>query len=272
MSFNRIQISKFESMPHEILLDILEYLSTYDIFQAFYYLNQRYNTLLVSRHYHIDLINKSKTFFDYHNYFLFSLVPHRILSLSCEDIFDRLKYQIHLSDFISLQRLTIYKLNIENFSSIISQLNGLKNLIYLNLQVQADNKIKDKIILQQQLPNIQNCILNLDREIIFQSEYLYSQVRYLTLNKCNIDNLLLFLDIYLPQLEYLTVTLINGRIENHIDHKCNLKSLIINTSSILFHDLIDSLLIFFPCLQRLSVNAMGIDYVNGKFSFLSIHF
>jgi hypothetical protein len=272
MSVNEINITKFELIPNEILIEIFEYLSPADIFQAFYFLNKRYNILLASFHLHINLINIFKSTFDYYNYFIFCFVPHRIISLRCEDVFDRLIYQIHLSDFISLKYLTILNLNIENLQFIIPQLSKLQQLVYLYLQTRLNITTENKIIFQGQSPSIQKCILNFNKQIIFRSNDSYPNLQYLTINQCTIDNLVSFLYNYTPQLQELTVTLIDGNILNIIDHTHHLKSLIINTHTIPFHRLVNSVFRLFPYLQQLNIHATGIDYTNGKFSYLTFLF
>jgi len=265
MTSSEIKISKFELIPNEILLEIFEYLSPYDIFQSFYFLNKSYNNFLLSLYFRIDLINIWKKDFDYYNYFLFSLIPHRIISFRCEDIFDRLIYQIHLSDFISLKYLTIYNLNIENLQFIIPQLNYLQKLIYLNLQTRLNTTNENKIIFKVQLPLIQKCILNINKRIIFHDHYSYPNLQDLTINQCTIDDLLSFLHFYTPQLQHLTITLINGNILNGINTIHHLKSLTINIHLIPFHRLANSVFILFPYLQQLTITATGADYANGRF-------
>ncbi|CAF4045057.1 unnamed protein product [Adineta steineri] len=264
MSSSQIKLSKFELIPNEVLLEIFEYLSPYDIFQAFYYLNSRYNDLLISLHVRINLLNKYKKIFDYYNYFLFPLVPYNIISFRCEDICDRLIYQIRLSEFISLKYLTIFNLNIETLQIIIPQLSKLEKLIYLNLQTKNNINIENEIIFQRQLPLIQTCILNLNKKISFQNEHFYPNLKDLILNQCNIEDLGLFIQNYTPQLQHLTVTLIDGKIPEEIDKIHHLKSLIINSHTIPFHRLTNSIFNLFRDLQRLSINATGIEYTNGK--------
>ena len=263
--------TKFELIPNEILIEIFEYLSTYDIFQGFYFLNKRYNTLLISLHHRIDLINIFKSTFDYYNYFIFCFVPHRIVSLRCEDVFDRLIYQIHLSDFILLKYLTIFNLSIERLQFIIPQLNKLQQLIYLSFQTRSNTPPEDKILFQGQSSAIQKCILNLNTQIIFRSNDFYPNLQYLTINQCTIDNLLSFLYNYTPQLKQLTVTLIDGNILNEIDHTHHLKSLIIYTHSIPFHRLSNSVFPLFPYLDELNIHATGIDYTNGRIRLKILH-
>jgi len=264
-------MSTFELIPNEILLEIFEYLSSYDIFQIFYYLNKRYNHLIVSLHLRVDLINLYKKTFDYYNYFIFSFVPHHIVAFRCEDIFDSLIYQIHLSKFISLKYLTIFNINIENLQSIIPQLNKLQKLIYLNLQARTDVVDGDKIIFKGQLPLIEKCILNLNKHIHFQNDDIYSNLQYLTINQCNIEDLYVLVHIYSPQLQNLVVTLIDGNVPKKTDKTHCLKSLIINTHTVPFHHLTTSVFILFPYLHRLNINATGIDYTNGKFLYTYSH-
>ncbi|CAF1262777.1 unnamed protein product [Rotaria sp. Silwood1] len=133
MSSNQIQLSKFELIRNEVLLEILEYFSSYDIFQTFYYLNKRYNALLFSLYLRMGLLNISKKSFDYYDYYIFSLVAKHIISFRREDKFVRLLYQILLSYFISIKYLTIYNIHIESCQSIVLQLNKSRQLIYLNL-------------------------------------------------------------------------------------------------------------------------------------------
>jgi hypothetical protein len=265
-----IKPSNFELIPNEILLEIFEYLLPYDIFQSFYFLNKRYNTFLLSLYLRIDLMNISKKNFDYHNYFLFTLIPHRINSFRCEDIFDRLIYQIHLSNFIALKYLTIENLNIDNLRLIISQLNYLEKLVYLNLQTRTNLSNENQIIFNGRLPYfIETCILNINKQISFHENHSYPKLRDLTINQCTINDILVFLHIYTPQLQQLTVTLIDENIRNKIDASHHLQSLVIHTVTIPFSRLVNSLLPSFPYLQRMSINATGIDYTNGKFSCLN---
>ncbi|UJR09034.1 hypothetical protein I4U23_013283 [Adineta vaga] len=256
--------SKFEWIPNEVLLEVFEYLSPADIFQGFYYLNKRYNEFLISLQLHMDLIDLSKRTYDYYNYFLFSLMSQRIISLRCEDIFDRLIYQIRLSDFISLKYLTIYNLQYVTLQKMIPQLNNLQNLLYLNLQTRIDSTMEDKIIFQGQLPLIQTCILNLNKQISFENQHPYSHLTYLTINQCSIEDICLFVHFYTPQLQYLTVTLINGKIPTLTNDICHLKSLVIHTSTVSFPNLQKSVLNSFSSLQRLTIYATDIDYANGK--------
>jgi len=260
-------MSKFEILPNEILLEIFEYLPTINIFETFYYLNQRYNTLLLSIRLRIDLLNISKQMFDYYNYFLFPIASHSIISLRCEDIFDRLIHHIHLSNFISLEYLTIINIKKSNLQYIIPYLNKFTKLIYLNLQV-SNELIKNELYFEESMDLIEKCILNFNKRILIQGTQCYSNLKYLTINQYHIEDLLSFLHIYTPKLRHLTVTLNDEyntkKLLQKTEEKHYLQSLIIKQCRIPFDRIEQLILISLPYLKRLNINAAGTDYADGK--------
>lgn len=260
-------ISKFDILPNEILLEIFEYLPTINIFQTFYYLNQRYNTLLLSIRLRIDLLNISKEMFDYYNYFLFPIVSHSIISLRCEDIFDHLVHHINLSNFFLLEYLTIINIKKLTLQYIIPNLNKFQNLIYLNLQI--SNEIIDKeLYFEESMDLIEKCILNFNKRIFIQGNQLYSNLKYLTINQYHIEDLISFLHIYTPKLRHLTITLNDDyntkKLLEKTDKKHLLESLMIKQCIIPFNRIEQLVLNSLPYLKRLSINANGIDYADGK--------
>jgi hypothetical protein len=264
MSSNK---SKFEILPNEILLEIFEYLPTVNIFETFYYLNQRYTTLLLSIRLRIDLLNTSKKIFDYSNYFLFPIASHCIISLRCEDVFDRLIHHINLSNLISLEYLTITNINQPTLEYIIPHLNKLSNLIYLNLQTK--NKLmNNELYFEQPMEFIDKCILNFNKRIIIQGDQCYSNLKYLNINQYHSDDLLAFMHIYTPILRHLTVTLtdeINSKqLLPKTEKKHNLESLIIKQCRIPFGRIERLILTSLPYLKRLNISAAGVDYADGK--------
>jgi len=267
MSFNQIKLSKFEILPNEILLEIFEYLSTINIFETFYYLNQRYNRLLISIRLRIDLLNISKQMFDYYNYFLFPIASNCIISLRCEDIFDRFIHHINLSNFISLEYLTIININKSTLQYIIPHLNKFPKLFYLNLQT-SKVLINNELYFQQPMEFIEKCILNLNKRILIQGNQCYSNLKYLTINQYHIDDLLSFLHIYTPKLRHLTVTLNDEyntkKLLQKTTEKHDLQSLIIKQCRIPFDRIEQLIFISLPYLKRLNINADGFDYTDGK--------
>lgn len=259
------ELSKFELIPNEVLLETFEYLSPHDIFQAFYFLNDRYNQFLLSLQLRIDLIDVSKKNYDFHNYLLFSVVPHRIVSLRCEDLFDRLIYQIRLSQFIALKYLTITQLHMENLLTIMPKLNCLEELIYLNLQTRVTENQAEKIVFGGKLPALEKCVLDINQPILFDDNHSYPNLRDLTINQCTIEDLFTSIFPYTSQLQNLTVTLIGGIGPIDAVPNLQLQSLTIRTTTISFRRLTLAVFPFFPQIQRLSIEAANVDYTDGEF-------
>jgi hypothetical protein len=259
--------TKFEILPNEILLEIFEYLPTINIFETFFYLNQRYNTLLLSIRLRIDLINISKQMFDYYNHFLFPIISHCIISLRCEDIFDRLIHSIHLENFISLEYLTITNINKITLEYLILHLNKFTNLIYLNLQTTNELNINE-LYFEQPMKLIEKCILNLNKRIIIQGNQCYSNIKYLTINQYHIDDLLSFIHIYTPKLRHLSVTLNDEyntkQLLEKTEDKHYLESLTIKECRIPFDRIEQLILNSLSYLKRLNINAVGADYADGE--------
>lgn len=263
-------MSKFESIPNEILWEIFEYLSPYDIFHGFYYLNSRYEQFLRTLQLRMDLLAISKRKFDFYAYFLFETFGENFLAFRCEDCFDRMVYQIHLESFRALKYLTIEHLSVEHLQLLIPKLNCLQKLIYLNLQVEEEYE-KSTIVFQGQFPVLQKCVLNIGQRIEFDGEEAFPNLKDLTINQCTIDDLILFLHFHTSQLEHLTVTLIDQSKPNFIETDFHLKSLKVNANAIPFHHFIRSICPFFLSLEQLSIIARDIDYTNGNPLSSAIH-
>lgn len=265
MSLSNRKLSKFELIPNEVLLETFEYLSPCEIFEAFYYLNDRYNQFLLSLPLRIDLIDISKKNYDIHNYLLFSIVSHRIISFRCEDLFDRLIYQIRLSEFIALKYLTLTQLHIENLLTIMPKLNGLDELIYLKLQTRMSRNQPEKLVFGGKFPALEKCFLDINQPILFDDKHTYANLRDLTINQCTIEDLFTSVFPYTSQLQNLSVNLIDGMGLIDVVPNCQLQSLTIRTTTISFNRLTVAVLRFFPQIQRLSIEAVGVDYTDGEF-------
>lgn len=260
-------ISKFEILPNEILLEIFEYLPTIYIYQTFFYLNQRYNSLLLSIRLRINLKNITKEMSDYYNYFLFPIASHLVVSLYCEDMFDRLIHHINLSNFISIEYLTIVNIKKSTLQYIISNLNQFSKLIYLNLQISND-RLDNELYFQEPMESIEKCILNFNRRILIQGNQSYINLRYLNINQYHIQDLISFLHIYTPKLQHLTVTLNDELNTQESFEKTNekhlLESLMIKQCTIPFNRIEQLIFNSLPFLKQLNINTIGVDYADGK--------
>jgi len=133
----------FERLPIEILFNLFDYFRIYHLFQLFYNLNSRFNTILFdySRKSHLDFQSISKTNFDLlcQNYLpLFSNQIHS-LRLSDDDETPQqtilfLSYGFHLHQFVHLQSITL-----SNFHSsyildkLLTECSDLPCLTYFKL-------------------------------------------------------------------------------------------------------------------------------------------
>lgn len=270
ISSSEKNISKFDFLPNEILLEIFEYLPPVYIFETFYYLNERYSCLLLSMRLRVDLHNVSKQIFDYYNYFLFPIASHCIVSLRCEDIFDRLVYHIHLSNFVSLEYLTITNIKRSSLSYIIPHLNKFPNLMYLNLQMASGSRNKE-LYFEESMPSIEKCVLNFNQRLIIEGEQCYSNLKYLTINQYHISDLISFLHIYTPKLQHLTITLndeFNSKtLLRKTEEKHSLESLHIKQCRIPIDRIEKLIFTFLPCIKRLIISAIGIDYADGRLQY-----
>ncbi|CAF3866220.1 unnamed protein product [Rotaria magnacalcarata] len=268
MSSHETQISKFDILPNEVLLEIFEYLPPVYTFETFYFLNKRYNSLLLSIRLRVDLFNVSKQIFEYYNYFLFPVVSHCVVSLRCEDVFDRLNHHINLSNFISLEYLTITNIKRSTLKNIIPHINRFPNLMYLNLQMSTEAVMTHELYFEQPMPSIEKCILNFNRRLIIEGEQCYSNLKYLTISQYHIDDLLSFLHIYTPELKYLTITFNNEynpkALLSITENKHNLESLTVKQCRVPFNRIEKLIFASLPRLKRLNIHAMGIDYADGK--------
>lgn len=110
----------FESLSNELLIKLFRYFDTADIFQSFYNLNSRFNTLIQSLNHLQLIISKDHNFLDLN---LFSSHIHSLIILDDVDI--------NLLNFKNLHRLILHYPS----STLLEQceLDILSNLEYLSI-------------------------------------------------------------------------------------------------------------------------------------------
>ncbi len=113
--------SILEDLPNELLIDIFQYLSPYDLHRSVYNLNSHLNAICRTQKLHLDL-SSSKRAFDYYcsNQQPFS---SQIYSLKLDDNYDRLtlfNQYINIDHFINLTMLTIAKSSSQNHGKMSS--------------------------------------------------------------------------------------------------------------------------------------------------------
>ena len=134
---------KFEELANELLLDLFELLDTAHLFDAFYNLNSRFNTLLLThfRAFQLDLRSVAKQRFHRLCEQHLPKVIDRVLSLHLsngdetpESIDLLLSFDVTLDRFSHLQRLSLSHLrSSDTLNKILKQCHSLPFLTHLNL-------------------------------------------------------------------------------------------------------------------------------------------
>ncbi|CAF1345293.1 unnamed protein product, partial [Didymodactylos carnosus] len=147
-------ISKLEQLPNEFFYDVFDYLNGYQIFNAFYYLNRRFNFLLENYSYSF----KSTTFYEF-IYFRNEILPHiklqqlQVLKVADDeddrviDQLNRLLSRKNIKKLTNLQRLHIipsYTFNEQNLLSTIQKISQLESLTHLTIGTKSYDSL-DKI-------------------------------------------------------------------------------------------------------------------------------
>ena len=135
---------KLEDLANELLLDLFELLDTVDLFEAFYNLNTRFNTLLLTdlRAFHLDLRSVTKDRF--HRLCQQQQLPiviDRVVSLHLSngdetpELVDLLlSFDVTLDRFVHLQRLSLSHVrSSDTLNTILRQCRTLPFLTHLNL-------------------------------------------------------------------------------------------------------------------------------------------
>ena len=146
-------ITKFESLPNELLIQSFQYLHAIDIFHAFDYLNCRLSTLIRSISLCLDLgkVENSKVTQFGIKLLLNPQMKYQIMSiiLKKNEMFDNLQM---LFSFVSLNEFT-----------------QLEALIFSNLEMTSINKISSML---PSLPNLQ--YFSIDNELTYEHDVLRS--------------------------------------------------------------------------------------------------
>ncbi|CAF3166970.1 unnamed protein product, partial [Rotaria sp. Silwood2] len=82
------ELSRLEQLPNELLIDLFQYFDARDLFQSFYNLNFRLNTLIKSFH-HLHLIFHIEIFLDnqiddndYFPFYVYTLIVGRAININ----------------------------------------------------------------------------------------------------------------------------------------------------------------------------------------------
>ncbi|CAF4650588.1 unnamed protein product, partial [Didymodactylos carnosus] len=139
--------SKFEQLPNELLYYVFDYFNGFEIFNSFYYLNQRFNFLLENYRYTFKCLNWDEFVTLY-----FKIISHiplqQFKALSAKDnigvevdfFLNCFLTERNISQLSHLQTLQIianhsYKSITDNLEYAVKKLSQLNNLIHLTIQI-----------------------------------------------------------------------------------------------------------------------------------------
>lgn len=190
-----------ESLPNELMLSLFDYLSLVQLFQAFYGLNSRFNTLVLvhCRKCHLDFRLMAKTNFDaICNNYLPSIVDGVIsLGLSDDDNTPQqiglfLSHNFHLKQFINLQTVSLSnircpyildKLITECFHAV-----SLTHLTLADCHIQTNRDAADRLYNKiWMLPKLTYCWLDINVEN--RSYFPLPSIRSTSLKHLSISNI-----------------------------------------------------------------------------------
>ncbi|CAF1481564.1 unnamed protein product, partial [Rotaria sordida] len=125
--------SVFEDMSNEILYEIFEYLGNYHVFEAFFNVNTRFQTLLLDLTIPIKLETPTICTSNLKRYYKNMIIPNKyrinVLHLSDPFIVDMFATPPHLlSTYSGLEILVLDNIGVKSFNEILNNLNMLSNL------------------------------------------------------------------------------------------------------------------------------------------------
>ncbi|UJR08266.1 hypothetical protein I4U23_012539 [Adineta vaga] len=255
----------FETLPNEILIEIFEYFNGFDIFLSFNQLNSRLNHLIRTIPIHLNFQHIHKTLFDQFCLLIQSnsSIKQQISSLilsnkdTCGQI-DLFLSNFSLKDFPILRSLTFIQIEQQNINQIKSILPFLVNLQTFRLLDLYDlTNEHNEIISLLPLSNLR--YLSISSLTFIKSQ---SNLTYLTVSGCTLDQLFYQFFEHIPLLKYLKIENIykaSHSIKNHhcsIYHRAfHLKQMIINNYEYLF-DEFEIFVQLLPNLQQLTISAL----------------
>jgi hypothetical protein len=259
-------ITKFESLPNEILIECLEYLNAVEIFNSFDYLNSRFYNLIrnIPLYLNIEELEQSTLVQFGIKMLLNPQMKKQIISLKLSDkkTFDNsetLFSFISLNEFSHLRALILSDLNLDVDSQIFSMLPSLTNLRYFCLE---DSYMRNDEILES-LPTSTIQILSIPTLAdILPATHLFTSLVNLTVSYCSVNQLCYFFK-YLPGLQYLDIKhlirpydIVADEPQSPHNQAVHLKHLVINNLHAGF-DALEILLQQTPNLKLLIVSADG---------------
>ncbi|CAF1392174.1 unnamed protein product [Rotaria sordida] len=259
-----MNISKFENLPNELIIECLEYLYIFDTFHSFNGLNDRLDKLIrtVPLHLNFILVNKKRLEHFCQHTLLYPEIREQIYSLRlsnenrCDQIETFLAH-ISLNTLNNLHTLILTHIEKENLIQLKSMLSLSINLFSFKLiSSQID---EDELIAVLPLSKLEKLsILSLRSFLLYIQQP--TKIKYLTLFNCSLEQIICKLFPYVPFLKYLNISYVSkyNRSIKDIDiinkYKCiNLQTLIIGEFKYNFEDFV-ILVQHIPNLKNLTIS------------------
>ncbi|CAF1339664.1 unnamed protein product [Rotaria sordida] len=221
--------SCFENLANETIYEIFQYLDVYHIYEGFFYLNQRFQNIIVNTNLliQINVSTMSKSNFELYHKNMIEPNKHRInyLRLSNPFTIDIIFFPARIiCDYIQLERLILDNIDTKYLNSILKHLAflpKLDSLVLTPIDYVQDTSIFFISIFS--LPKLKSCILTYRTKYdeqpmpIYMTDFKDSPIEYFLINnRFSIESLN---DIFfcLPKLRYLSIDCLVGCDDPDID-------------------------------------------------------
>ncbi|CAF1183921.1 unnamed protein product, partial [Rotaria sordida] len=244
--------SYFEHLPNEIIYDIFQYLDVYHVYEAFFYLNQRFQNLVINRNFliQINIPTMSKSNFDLYHKNMIKPNKYRINYI-------RLSNSFTVDMIFSPPRIICYYIQLETFifdniidikylENIFKHLSFLPKLHSLVLSL-IDHVQNPALLFHHifRLSKLKYCkityITRYDQKLmpIDMNHIVHSPIECLIINNRFSIDLLYQILPSLPKLLYLSIDCLNGSNYSYINQTPitlkYLKTLSINVDHVNFN-------------------------------------
>ncbi|CAF4984237.1 unnamed protein product [Rotaria sp. Silwood1] len=273
--------SCFENLANETIYEIFQYLDVYYVYEGFFYLNQRFQNIIVNKNFliQINVSTMSKSNFELYNKNMIEPNKHRInyLRLSNQFTIDIIFLPTHIiCDYIQLERLILDNIDVKYLNNILEHLTflpKLHSLVLTPIDYVQDTSIFFISIFS--LPKLKSCTLTYRTKYdeqampIYMTDFKDSPIEYFVINnRFSIESLN---DIFLclPKLRYLSIDCLVGCDDPDIDQDPIVTKYLNNVSikldSIGFNLLQELIKLFFYNIEILHISTkFDQTYLDGK--------
>lgn len=148
------QKASFNDLSHDLFFEIFDYLDVFDLFKAFFNLNQRFNLLIIDRHncFHANLVKLNSYELSIYKSLILPKIACYIRYLSISDELNYLQIILRSISFSNLLSVKLYHVKLNELKQILSQCQ-LKYLLIDTNHIQNERHLNEifKTLLNHQL-------------------------------------------------------------------------------------------------------------------------